>query len=87
MLAELARVQGQYFEWAQLQRRTKVSIPTLKKLFAAFESMYLIRRVLFLYQSLRTQWMYRPEKRIELFRYESRGGACVPLVIKNATAY
>jgi predicted AAA+ superfamily ATPase len=43
LLAELAHQQGAPLEWASLSRRTRISAPTLRKLIAALESMFLIR--------------------------------------------
>jgi predicted AAA+ superfamily ATPase len=43
LLKSLAIDQGQPLAWASLARKTRISVPTLKKLVQAFESIFLIR--------------------------------------------
>lgn len=45
LLESLALRQGLPLEYAELTRRSRISVPTLKKLISAFESMFLIRQV------------------------------------------
>jgi len=45
VLGALARMQGQALDMTQLKKETGVSVPTLKKLIAAFEATFLIRTV------------------------------------------
>jgi len=45
LLVQLAYHVGFPFDWASLSRETRISVPTLRKLIAAFESMFLIRIV------------------------------------------
>lgn len=45
LLEALALRQGLPLEYAELARRSRISVPTLKKLISAFESMFLIRQV------------------------------------------
>ena len=45
LLEALALRQGLPLEYADLSRRCRISVPTLKKLISAFESMFLIRQV------------------------------------------
>lgn len=43
LLATLAKTQGWPVELANLSRQSRISVPTIRKLLAAFESMFLIR--------------------------------------------
>lgn len=43
LLVALALAQGQPVEWTTLSRQSRISVPSLKKLLSAFESMFLIR--------------------------------------------
>ena len=43
VLSELARQQGQPLDYKNLSRKTRVSVPALKKLLLAFEGLFLIR--------------------------------------------
>ena len=43
LLSALALRQNQPLEWAGLSRQTRISVPTLKKLIAAFESIFILR--------------------------------------------
>jgi predicted AAA+ superfamily ATPase len=43
LLSALAQRIGSPLDWASLSRETRISVPTVKKLLDAFESMYLIR--------------------------------------------
>jgi len=45
VLAELARAQGLPLSYAELSRRSRVSIPALKKLIMTYEALFLIRLV------------------------------------------
>lgn len=45
LLTTLARVQGLPLDLAYLSRQSRISVPTVKKLLIAFESMFLIRRL------------------------------------------
>ncbi len=45
LLRFLAANQGEPLDWASMSRKTRISRPTLKKLFYAFESMYLLRQI------------------------------------------
>jgi predicted AAA+ superfamily ATPase len=43
LMATLARIQGSVISWESLRRETGISTLTLKKLFSAFEALFLIR--------------------------------------------
>ncbi len=45
LLIELAKSQGDVIDYSKLSRKTRISRPTLAKVFNAFESLYLIRRL------------------------------------------
>lgn len=45
LLSSLALIQGQPLEWTTLARKSRISVPSLKKLIQAFESMFLIRMI------------------------------------------
>lgn len=112
----LAQHQGESIKISNLVRATRVSRPTVQKLFLALEALFLIRPLKcegdtaarscymedqaeasyligprtdplfdltrFLYANLRAQVFYRPQLNTEMFRYETRGGAQVPLCFR-----
>jgi len=114
----LASNQGSALNLAEGSRATRISIPTLRKLLSAFESIFLIRVYEteggqkapvvyfedqgeasylsskerselqqlehYIYANLRTQWHYRPELRVRMSQYRTRGGALVPFVLRSS---
>ncbi len=117
LLVILASKIGDPLHLETLRRETRISLPTLRKLLAALEAMFvlrllptegtekkpvdffedigeanhladqsvrpLLRWTSFLFENLRPQFVYRPDKMISSFQYRNRGGAWVPLCFRT----
>lgn len=117
LMVSLAKRAGTPLSVAEVARETRISLPTLRKLLSAFESLFLIRFIapegdfakptlffedqgecnhlrgsleadstqllMFLYQNLRVQALYRPEQKIEMFTYREKNGHTVPLCFRK----
>lgn len=115
LFVALGETVGTPMEITSIARKTRISLPTLRKLIAAFEALFLIRLVptegdfskpilyfedigelhhlhphhsqhtlfkSFLFQNLRAQFHYRPDRRSELFSFQTRAGHSVPLCFR-----
>lgn len=117
LLVFLSSQIGEPLQLETVRRQVRISVPTLRRLLAALEAMFLLRIIptegsekkpviffedmgeanhlasfsarplarwtSFLFENIRPQIAYRPEKAIEMFQYRNRGGAWVPLCFRS----